>query len=108
MAGPSLTISLGTSTAAAGASFQETTRVLTDAAVRGRYDFLRGLKENVIMGLLVPAGTALGAYKGFDVSPAVEPVEEEPAESSNGSDSSEEITDSKEEITAEVDETVET
>ena len=57
----------------AAASFQETTRVLTDAAVRGRYDFLRGLKENVIMGLLIPAGTGLQIYKSFETKPAIEP-----------------------------------
>jgi DNA-directed RNA polymerase subunit beta' len=61
--------SLETDSFIAAASFQETTRVLTEAAVRGRYDFLRGLKENVIMGLLVPAGTALQVYKGYDVVP---------------------------------------
>jgi DNA-directed RNA polymerase subunit beta' len=61
--------SLETDSFIAAASFQETTRVLTEAAVRGRYDFLRGLKENVIMGLLVPAGTALQVYKTYDVLP---------------------------------------
>jgi DNA-directed RNA polymerase subunit beta' len=43
-------------------SFQETTKVLTEAAITGRVDYLRGLKENVIMGRLIPAGTGLGAY----------------------------------------------
>ena len=57
------------------ASFQETPKVLTDAAVRGRYDYLRGLKENVIMGLLIPAGTGLPAYKSARV---VSKVDEEP------------------------------
>ena len=59
--------SLETDSFISAASFQETTRVLTDAAVRGRYDYLRGLKENVIMGLLIPAGTGLGIYKEYDL-----------------------------------------
>ena len=45
------------------ASFQETTRVLTEAAVRGSRDDLRGLKENVIVGRLIPAGTGLAFHK---------------------------------------------
>jgi len=48
-------------------SFQETTKVLTEASIGGRVDNLRGLKENVIMGRLVPAGTGLGAYDRLDV-----------------------------------------
>ncbi len=59
--------SLETESFIAAASFQETTRVLTDAAVRGRVDFLRGLKENVIMGLLIPAGTGLANQIQFDL-----------------------------------------
>ncbi|MCX6999588.1 MAG: hypothetical protein NT106_04745, partial [Candidatus Sumerlaeota bacterium] len=51
------------------ASFQETTRVLTDAAIRGRRDYLRGLKENVIMGLLIPAGTGIPKYRNIQVEP---------------------------------------
>jgi len=43
------------------ASFRETTRVLTEAAISGKVDYLRGLKENVIMGRLIPAGTAWGS-----------------------------------------------
>src|SRR5205807_6001474 len=49
------------------ASFQETTKVLTEAAISGRVDYLRGLKENVIMGRLIPAGTGLTAYKHLDI-----------------------------------------
>ncbi|HEX6241703.1 MAG TPA: hypothetical protein VFZ61_12435, partial [Polyangiales bacterium] len=49
-------------------SFQETTKVLTEASINGRVDYLRGLKENVIMGRLIPAGTGLSAYKRFDVA----------------------------------------
>jgi hypothetical protein len=45
------------------ASFQETTRVLTEAAISGKVDYLRGLKENVIMGRLIPAGTEMEYYR---------------------------------------------
>ena len=55
--------SLATESFISAASFQETTRVLTEAAVRGTRDGLRGLKENVIVGRLIPAGTGL-AYHG--------------------------------------------
>lgn len=65
--------SLETDSFISAASFQETTRVLTDASVRGRVDMLTGLKENVIMGLLIPAGTGLTYYRDIDVRPAVEP-----------------------------------
>ena len=59
--------SLATESFISASSFQETTKVLTEAAVSGRVDDLRGLKENVIMGRLIPAGTGLGAYKRLDV-----------------------------------------
>ena len=49
--------SLQTNSFISAASFQETTRVLTDAAIKGKIDYLKGLKENVIVGRLVPAGT---------------------------------------------------
>jgi DNA-directed RNA polymerase subunit beta' len=55
--------SLSTESFISAASFQETTKVLTDAAVAGRVDYLRGLKENVIMGRLIPAGTGLKQYR---------------------------------------------
>jgi DNA-directed RNA polymerase subunit beta' len=55
--------SLSTDSFISAASFQETTKVLTDAAVAGRVDYLRGLKENVIMGRLIPAGTGLKRYR---------------------------------------------
>ncbi len=54
--------SLSTESFISAASFQETTKVLTDASISGSVDFLRGLKENVIMGRLIPAGTGLAAY----------------------------------------------
>jgi DNA-directed RNA polymerase subunit beta' len=55
--------SLNTDSFISAASFQETTRVLTEAAVEGKRDFLRGLKENVIIGRLIPAGTGFPAFK---------------------------------------------
>ncbi len=54
--------SLSTDSFISAASFQETTRVLTEAAISGRVDDLKGLKENVIVGRLIPAGTGLGIY----------------------------------------------
>jgi DNA-directed RNA polymerase subunit beta' len=59
--------SLSTESFISASSFQETTKVLTEAAVGGKVDFLRGLKENVIMGRLIPAGTGLPAYKTLKV-----------------------------------------
>ena len=55
--------SLSTDSFISASSFQETTKVLTEAAIAGKVDELRGLKENVIMGRLIPAGTGLGAYE---------------------------------------------
>ncbi|MFN6197482.1 MAG: hypothetical protein ACK4YS_02650, partial [Aphanizomenon sp.] len=49
------------------ASFQETTRVLTEAAIEGKSDWLRGLKENVIIGRLIPAGTGYNTYEEVGV-----------------------------------------
>ena len=49
------------------ASFQETTRVLTEAALEGRVDYLRGLKENVILGRLIPAGTGMAHYRNLEI-----------------------------------------
>ncbi|MCZ6489744.1 MAG: DNA-directed RNA polymerase subunit beta' [Acidobacteria bacterium] len=57
--------SLSTDSFISAASFQETTRVLTEAAISGRVDHLRGLKENVIMGRLIPAGTGMAHYRDF-------------------------------------------
>ncbi len=59
--------SLITDSFISAASFQETTKVLTQAAVAGKIDHLKGLKENVIMGRLIPAGTGLPKYKGRDL-----------------------------------------
>ena len=64
------------------ASFQETTRVLTEAAIKGKVDPLAGLKENVIIGKLIPAGAGLNAYRDFaeEIVPEPEKPEEEPHE----------------------------
>jgi DNA-directed RNA polymerase subunit beta' len=59
--------SLHTDSFISAASFQETTRVLTEAALSGKVDYLRGLKENVIMGRLIPAGTGLPIYKKLGI-----------------------------------------
>ena len=59
--------SLATNSFLSAASFQETTRVLTDAAIKGKMDRLLGLKENVIIGKLIPAGTGMKRYKGISV-----------------------------------------
>jgi DNA-directed RNA polymerase subunit beta' len=59
--------SLATESFLSAASFQETTRVLTQAAIEGKYDPLLGLKENVIIGKLIPAGTGMPIYRGVDV-----------------------------------------
>ncbi len=57
--------SLSTDSFISAASFQETTKVLTEASISGKIDYLRGLKENVIMGRLIPAGTGLSQYKNL-------------------------------------------
>jgi DNA-directed RNA polymerase subunit beta' len=59
--------SLATKSFLSAASFQETTKVLTDAAIKGKIDTLEGLKENVIIGKLIPAGTGLTKYRGIEV-----------------------------------------
>ena len=60
--------SLATDSWLSAASFQETTRVLTQAAMEGKQDHLVGLKENVIIGKLIPAGTGLSRYRDVDVA----------------------------------------
>ena len=75
--------SLTTESFISAASFQETTKVLTEAAIGGKVDFLRGLKENVIMGRLIPAGTGLLKYKDLQA------IVDEPSASKSTSTSSE-------------------
>ena len=62
------------------ASFQETTRILTDAAIKGKVDPLSGLKENVIIGKLIPAGTGSKAYRDVDYELKTEFMDDEPLE----------------------------
>ncbi|MCD2347434.1 DNA-directed RNA polymerase subunit beta' [Clostridium guangxiense] len=62
---------LATDSFLSAASFQETTRVLTDAAIKGKVDPLVGLKENVIIGKLIPAGTGMTRYKSIEIEPEV-------------------------------------
>ena len=66
--------SLSTESFISAASFQETTKVLTQAAIEGKTDYLRGLKENTSMGKLMPAGTGLLKYRDVNIE-----VEEEQA-----------------------------
>ena len=74
--------SLATDSWMSAASFQETTKVLTEAAIKGKVDHLVGLKENVIIGKLIPAGAGLNAYRDFaeEIVPEPEKPEEEPHE----------------------------
>jgi len=73
--------SLSTESFISAASFQETTKVLTEAAISGKVDYLMGLKENVIIGHLIPAGTGIEQYKGIRVTSDDEEMEGETAES---------------------------
>ena len=68
--------SLSTDSFISAASFQETTKVLTQAALQGQKDQLRGLKENVIMGRLIPAGTGVSLYRDYEAVMSEEPVPE--------------------------------
>jgi DNA-directed RNA polymerase subunit beta' len=67
--------SLATESFLSAASFQETTRVLTDAAIKGKYDPLLGLKENVIIGKLIPAGTGMSRYRNIEIEPEGQDVD---------------------------------
>ena len=69
--------SLETDSFLSAASFQETTRVLTDAAIKGKVDQLLGLKENVIIGKLIPAGTGMNRYRDSGSATRPEPEESE-------------------------------
>jgi DNA-directed RNA polymerase subunit beta' len=73
--------SLATESFLSAASFQETTRVLTEASIKGRQDQLLGLKENVIIGKLIPAGTGMTRYRNIEVRPVgLEPEMEDEVE----------------------------
>ena len=75
--------SLSTESFISAASFQETTRVLTEASISGKVDHLRGLKENVIIGRLIPAGTGSGLYREVSYTD-LRPEADEALEPSNG------------------------
>ncbi|MGL5296504.1 MAG: DNA-directed RNA polymerase subunit beta' [Culicoidibacterales bacterium] len=78
--------SIETNSFLSAASFQETTRVLTDAAVKGKTDHLLGLKENVIIGNLIPAGTGFSKYQGIEVTDGNELPEMESFETAGVTD----------------------
>ena len=84
--------SLATDSFLSAASFQETTKVLTDAAIKGKVDHLVGLKENVIIGKLIPAGSGLMAYRDYE--PGITPPARTAAEESE--EAPEEIVDIEE------------
>jgi DNA-directed RNA polymerase subunit beta' len=69
--------SLATESFLSAASFQETTRVLTDAAIKGKHDPLLGLKENVIIGKLIPAGTGMSRYRNVQIEPEGQDLDDE-------------------------------
>jgi DNA-directed RNA polymerase subunit beta' len=71
--------SIQTNSFLSAASFQETTKVLTEAAIKGKVDHLLGLKENVLIGKLIPAGTGMERYRSVELE-KVEPEAEETAE----------------------------
>ena len=87
--------SLVTDSFVSAASFQETTRVLTDAAVNGKKDFLRGLKENVVVGRLIPCGTSLSSQRNESKYDKTAQIEKELAEEMTA------FTDNKKEVTEE-------
>ncbi len=72
--------SLETDSFLSAASFQETTRILTDAAIHGKVDMLQGLKENVLIGKLIPAGTGARKYRNADYALELDNLKEEPLE----------------------------
>ena len=94
--------SLSTESFISAASFQETTRVLTDAAASGKRDLLLGLKENVIMGHLIPAGTGFKTHNAIDIVHNVEAAVKEKIETKDkikeetGEDKKEEVKEEKE------------
>jgi DNA-directed RNA polymerase subunit beta' len=75
--------SLSTESFISAASFQETTKVLTQAAIEGKIDYLRGLKENVIMGRLIPAGTGLARYRNLRIQSGASAIESSLADQAN-------------------------
>ena len=99
--------SLASDSFLSAASFQETTKVLTDAAIKGKVDHLVGLKENVIIGKLIPAGTGLGRYRDVKLSTDYKIVEVEEEEDDETEASAEEQNTDAEETTETATEAVE-
>lgn len=87
--------SLATNSFMSAASFQETTKVLTDAAIYGKIDPLIGLKENVIIGKLIPAGTGMKRYKNVKLNTGI--VFDEEAELLKEAEEAGEVSDSEQE-----------
>ena len=86
--------SLATNSFLSAASFQETTKVLTEAAIKGKVDPLIGLKENVIICKLIPAGTGMKRYRDVRLDSTMpEPVQETVAEEAEGDVQEEELKD---------------
>ena len=85
--------SLATNSFLSAASFQETTKVLTDAAIKGKVDPLIGLKENVLIGKLIPAGTGMRRYRSTKLTTDAAPVMEAALEEEVIADEIEEIID---------------
>jgi DNA-directed RNA polymerase subunit beta' len=94
--------SLATESFLSAASFQETTRVLTEAAIKGKVDPLIGLKENVIIGKLIPAGTGMSKYKSIKINTELENAEEQPVQ-----ENAEQVNELQEENTVVPEETTE-
>ncbi len=82
--------SLETDSFISAASFQDTTRVLTEASTLGKIDYLRGFKENVIMGHLIPAGTGFTTTRGMRVAELGEPIQPEGEEDVSAEEGAEE------------------
>ena len=78
--------SLATDSFLSAASFQETTKVLTEAAIKGKVDHLVGLKENVIIGKLIPAGSGLNKYRSYAEKLVPDPAAEAPLTAAAGMD----------------------
>ena len=98
--------SLATDSFLSAASFQETTRVLTDAAIKGKVDHLIGLKENVIIGKLVPAGTGMKCYSDVEIQSVNGPEDDGPKDTPHEPQDQEDFLDEEPLEEAELDDTL--
>ena len=98
--------SLATDSFLSAASFQETTRVLTDAAIKGKVDHLIGLKENVIIGKLVPAGTGMKCYSDVEIQSVNGPEDDGPKDTPHDPQDQEDLVDEESLEEAELDDTL--